>query len=203
MNRLFNSKGIVFAAFLMGSLFTSCNSGSDTNATAAVEKDSTAKTDITPNTTAVQQSALADITATYGDTAVAGKAAFTTESDGRVKMDLTLSIPSKANKEVAVHIHETGDCGDMGKNAHGHWNPTNEEHGKWGSAHFHRGDIGNVKLDADGNGSLEMTTDLWQLGGDETKNILGRAMIVHGGVDDFVSQPTGNAGGRIGCGVIK
>ena len=87
--------------------------------------------------------------------------------------------------------------------AHGHWNPTNANHGKWGSAAFHAGDIGNVKLDGTGKGSLNLETELWSIGGSADKNILGKAIIVHGGVDDYKTQPTGNAGSRIGCGVIQ
>jgi Cu-Zn family superoxide dismutase len=54
-----------------------------------------------------------------------------------------------------------------------------------------------------GNGDMELETDLWSLGGDAKTNILNKAIIVHGGEDDFVSQPSGNAGTRIGCGVIN
>lgn len=147
--------------------------------------------------------ASAAISSTYPDTAVNGTATFETAADGKIKMKLEITIPAKANKSVAVHLHEHGDCGDNGKASHGHWNPTNEQHGKWGSASFHRGDIGNVKLDAKGKGSITLTTDLWTLGGKADKNILGKAMIVHGGTDDFTTQPTGNAGSRIGCGLIQ
>jgi Cu-Zn family superoxide dismutase len=87
--------------------------------------------------------------------------------------------------------------------AHGHWNPTNAQHGKWGSASFHSGDIGNVKLDSKGHGTLSLTTDLWTLGGIAGKNILNRSIIIHGGMDDYKTQPSGNSGARIGCGVIK
>lgn len=195
----------VSVAVLAGIFLFSCNSGSNSNTTQTPEKDTTMHSDMQMSQAPVpiQPSAVADLTATYTDTALTGKAAFSTEADGKVKLQLSLHIPAKANKEVAVHIHEHGDCGDTGKNAHGHWNPTNDTHGKWGSAHFHLGDIGNVKLDKKGDGTLDLTTDLWTLGGDSTKNILGKAIIVHGGSDDFVTQPTGNAGGRIGCGVIK
>ncbi|MBK5272317.1 MAG: superoxide dismutase family protein, partial [Bacteroidia bacterium] len=127
---------------------------------------------------------------------------FDAEPDGKVKMVLDITIPAKAGKSVAVHIHEHGDCGDMGKMAHGHWNPTNAQHGKWGSASFHSGDIGNVELNAQGKGTLTITTDLWTLGGKPDKNVLDRSIIVHGGMDDYTTQPTGNAGDRIGCGVI-
>lgn len=142
------------------------------------------------------------IMSTYSDTAVSGTAKFDTVG-GKVKMVLELNVPSKSGKEVAVHLHEHGDCGDSGKMAHGHWNPTNAQHGKWGTGSFHSGDIGNVKLDSKGKGTVTIETDLWTLGGMADKNILGKAVIVHGGVDDFTTQPTGNAGSRIGCGVIQ
>jgi superoxide dismutase, Cu-Zn family len=147
--------------------------------------------------------ATATISGTYPDTVVNGTATFETATDGKIKMTLDITVLIQANKSVAVHLHEHGDCGDNGKASHGHWNPTNAQHGKWGSAAFHAGDIGNVKLDAKGRGTLTITTDLWTLGGQADKNILGKAIIVHGGVDDYTTQPTGNAGGRIGCGVIR
>ncbi|MEP6845104.1 MAG: superoxide dismutase family protein, partial [Panacibacter sp.] len=113
------------------------------------------------------------------------------------------TIPKMANKMVAVHIHEHPDCGDNGKATHGHWNPTNSSHGKWGGDSFHLGDIGNVQLDAQGKGTMELSTELWTLGSDTLSSVLNRAIIVHSGVDDYKTQPTGNAGSRIGCGVIK
>jgi Cu-Zn family superoxide dismutase len=143
------------------------------------------------------------ISSTYPDTVVNGTATFENTTDGKIKMTLAITVAAKANKTVAVHLHEHGDCGDSGKASHGHWNPTNAQHGKWGSTAFHAGDIGNVKLDGKGKGSLTIITDLWTLGGTGNKNIVGKAIIVHGGVDDYTTQPTGNAGGRIGCGVIQ
>jgi len=143
------------------------------------------------------------LSGTYPDTALSGTIKFDTEPDGKVKMTLEMTVPAKAGKSIAVHIHEHGDCGDMGKMAHGHWNPTNAQHGKWGSASFHSGDIGNVDINAKGKGTLILVTDLWTLGGSSDKNILGKSIIVHGGTDDYTTQPTGNAGNRVGCGVIK
>lgn len=146
--------------------------------------------------------ASATISGTEKDTSVSGTATFI-QAYGKVKMVLNLYIPSKANSSVAVHLHEMGACGNMGKDAHGHWNPTNQQHGKWGSASFHLGDIGNVLLDAQGHGTMELVTSLWTIGGNANNNILGRSVIVHSGMDDYVSQPAGNAGSRIGCGVIQ
>ncbi len=68
------------------------------------------------------------------------------KQDNRVVMNISISFPSKAGKSVAVHLHEHGDCGNEGNDAHGHWNPTNEAHGKWGSGAHHLGDIGNITL---------------------------------------------------------
>lgn len=158
-----------------------------------------------PDTAAVAMVSQAEavISATYTDTALSGSAKFVAGTDGKIKMELDITVAAKAGKLVAVHIHEHGDCGDNGKMTHGHWNPTHAQHGKWGEGSFHSGDIGNVKLDAKGKGTISVETDLWTLGGKADKNILGKAIIVHGGVDDFTTQPTGNAGSRIGCGVIK
>ncbi len=154
-------------------------------------------------TVAMVNHAEAALSGTYPDTTVSGTAKFDAGNDGKVKMKIEITVPAKAGKSVAVHLHEHGDCSDNGKMAHGHWNPTNAQHGKWGTASFHSGDIGNVKLDSKGKGTISLETDLWTLGGKADKNILGKAIIVHGGVDDFTTQPTGNAGSRIGCGVIK
>jgi Cu-Zn family superoxide dismutase len=180
--------------------FISCNSNnSKSTSTSDAANDSTSA-----NTKAsTQQHAEANLQAIYPDTALTGKAVFDAEAGNKVKMNLQLSIPSKAGKSVAVHLHANSDCGDMGKAAGGHWNPTNGQHGKWGGNSFHSGDIGNVKLDMKGNGNLDLETDLWSIGGDSSTNILNKTIIVHGGEDDFVSQPSGNSGERIGCGVIQ
>lgn len=145
----------------------------------------------------------AALSGTYPDTTVSGLVKFDAAADGKVKMELEITVPKKANKSVAVHLHEHGDCSDTAKMAHGHWNPTNAQHGKWGEGSFHLGDIGNVKLDSKGKGKISLDTNLWTLGGPAATNIVGKAVIVHGGVDDFKTQPTGNAGTRIGCGVIN
>ena len=185
---------LICGSLLTALFFTACN-----------DEKKTEETAVTTNTIQINTpeagTAMATIAATVPDTALTGTAEFV-QQNGKVKMVLNITCLKMANKSVAVHLHEMGDCGDMGKMAHGHWNPTNQQHGKWGSSSFHLGDIGNVSLDAAGKGSLKMETDLWSIGGDDKSNILNRSVIVHGGVDDFTTQPTGNAGSRIGCGVI-
>ncbi|MBU4538825.1 MAG: superoxide dismutase family protein [Weeksellaceae bacterium] len=105
----------------------------------------------------------------------------------------------------AVHLHEKSDCSAAdGTSTGGHWNPSHNDHGKWGAEHFHMGDIGNINADKDGTARLVFKTDKWCIGcTDESKNILGKGLIIHAGVDDFHTQPTGNAGGRVGCVEIK
>lgn len=194
-------RDLASAFLLVSSLaFVSCGDADDSevsdNDTAAT---TTATTDAVTDTSSRAE---ATISNTYPDTAVTGTASFETVN-GKVKMVLNISAPARANKSVAVHIHEHPGCGDKGNEAHGHWNPTKVNHGKWGSDAFHSGDIGNVELDKDGKGTKELETDRWTIGGDSTTNILNRSIIVHGGVDDFKTQPTGNAGNRIGCGIIN
>lgn len=107
----------------------------------------------------------------------------------------------------AIHVHQKADCSsDDGKSSGGHWNPTFAPHGAWGSeTGFHRGDIGNFMADETGHGMITFSTDLWCLGcEDETKDLLGKAIIVHQGEDDLSSQPSGAAGARVSCaGIIQ
>jgi len=131
-----------------------------------------------------------------------GKVLFV-QDGGVVKMTATLEGLDPGSH--AIHIHEKADCSsEDGKSTGGHWNPTFEQHGKWGDEEgYHRGDIGNFVADENGKGSISIKTDLWCLGcDDENKNIIGKAIIVHQGEDDFVSQPSGAAGARISCGGI-
>jgi Cu-Zn family superoxide dismutase len=131
-----------------------------------------------------------------------GKVAFT-EMNGKVNFEVKLTGLTPG--EHAIHIHEKADCSSPdGKSTGGHWNPTMAAHGKWGAAEgYHKGDIGNLTADENGEASISMETDEWCIGCvDEKKDILGKAIIVHQGVDDFTTQPTGDAGGRISCGGI-
>ncbi len=104
----------------------------------------------------------------------------------------------------AIHIHEKADCSAAdAASAGGHWNPTFKKHGKWTDAEHHKGDIGNFTADVDGNATIIFKTDEWCIGcGDATKDILGKGLIIHEKADDFVTQPTGNAGGRVACSAI-
>ena len=203
---IFSTKLLFSAGVVLVTLF-SCNNNSDSKATADTTKvtTETAMPSMMTDTSSAPMvnHAEAKLSGTYADTTVEGTVKFDMDSSGKVKMTLDITIPAKAGRSVAVHIHEHGDCSDTAKMAHGHWNPTNAQHGKWGSASFHAGDIGNIKLNVKGKASMSLTADLWTLGGKPDKNLLGRSIIIHGGIDDYKTQPTGNSGTRIGCGVIK
>ena len=103
----------------------------------------------------------------------------------------------------AVHIHENGDCSSPdGKSAGGHFNPEGVAHGAPHAQERHAGDLGNMWVDDEGHGfhSLFMPHLTLSKG---PLAVRGRAIIIHAGADDLTSQPTGAAGGRIGCGVLR
>jgi Cu-Zn family superoxide dismutase len=131
--------------------------------------------------------------------------ALLSEKGGVVSLSATIRGLSEGTH--AIHLHEKADCSsDDGKSTGGHWNPTFEPHGAWGDEKgYHKGDIGNFKVGENGIGRVYFETDEWCIGcEDETKNILGKAIIVHQGADDFVSQPSGAAGARISCaGIVE
>jgi len=100
------------------------------------------------------------------------------------------------------HIHEKGDCSAAdGMSAGGHFNPTTKPHGNPSAGEHHGGDMPMLEADAAGNATLDATLDTVTLGSDAT-SIVGRAVIVHKDADDFKTQPTGNSGARVACGVI-
>ena len=120
-------------------------------------------------------------------------------------VEMNINVTGLTPGEHAVHIHEFGDCSSPdAKSAGGHWNPSGEIHGKWNVDQFHMGDIGNLVADKSGNAKLTFKTDKWCMTcEDDKKNIMGKSIVIHAAEDDFKSQPSGNAGGRIGCIEIK
>lgn len=129
---------------------------------------------------------------------VAGTVTFTAAgNEVKVVADITGLTPGKHG----FHIHEFGDCSSPdGKAAGGHFNPANHQHGAPDAMDRHAGDLGNIEADASGKAHLEMTDKVMKLNGADS--ILGHAVIVHEKADDLKTQPTGDAGGRLACGVI-
>jgi len=104
------------------------------------------------------------------------------------------------------HIHEKGDCSAPdGTSAGGHFNPSGMPHGDPAQAGHHAGDLGNLRADAQGNAKLQMSipTQEITLAANAPHSIIGRSLIVHADPDDFKTQPTGNSGKRVACGVIS
>lgn len=99
------------------------------------------------------------------------------------------------------HIHEFGDCSaDDGSSAGGHYNPTDNDHGNPEAENRHMGDMGNIEADEEGSATIDYVDSKIELNG--PNSIMGRGVIIHGGEDDFESQPSGDAGPRLGCGVV-
>ena len=131
---------------------------------------------------------------------VTGTATFT-QRDGKVFMKIAMKGLTPGPH--AIHLHEKGDCSAPDAASAGpHWNPSSEDHGQWGHSPFHHGDIGNLVANAKGKAELSFESGLWTIGDGKPSDILGRSVIVHAKEDDFTTQPTGNAGGRVACGVI-
>ncbi|GHC12184.1 superoxide dismutase family protein [Thermomonas carbonis] len=102
------------------------------------------------------------------------------------------------------HIHEKGDCSAAdASTAGGHFNPAAQAHGRSGNGAHHAGDTDNIVADAKGVARIDAHVSGVTLGGGAANDIAGRAVIVHAAADDYTTQPTGNAGARVACGVIK
>jgi Cu-Zn family superoxide dismutase len=118
------------------------------------------------------------------------------------KLMITVSLKGAPPGPHAVHIHEKGDCSAPDASSAGpHFNPGGHQHGAPDAAQHHAGDLGNITIGEDGTGTLMVHSEDLAMAGDPN-GVVGRAIIIHEKPDDFVTQPTGNSGGRIGCGVI-
>jgi Cu-Zn family superoxide dismutase len=140
----------------------------------------------------------ADIEGVRPGSEIRGSATLT-PVEGGLKVALRLTgVPDGPH---AVHIHEFGDCGDLARKAGGHYNPQGRPHGsvRTGPARAHPGDMGNAVARAGVLALVEVLPDASLAGG--RNPVAGRAIVVHERADRF-SQPAGDAGGRIACGVI-
>jgi Cu-Zn family superoxide dismutase len=124
---------------------------------------------------------------------------FTQEGESvKVVAEIEGLVPGQKH---AFHIHQYGDCSAPdASSAGGHYNPEGHQHGLPETENRHAGDFGNVQADDQGKAHYEITVTNISVSGPNNP-IIGRGVIVHAKPDDG-SQPTGNAGGRIACGVI-
>jgi Cu-Zn family superoxide dismutase len=130
---------------------------------------------------------------------VTGTVTFTKVADG---VKVVADIQGLTKGKHGIHIHEFGDCSAPdGSSAGGHFNPESHNHGAPADMNRHAGDMGNIQADESGKGHLEYVDKTMKLDGKES--IIGKSMVIHANEDDLKTQPTGNAGGRIACGVIE
>ena len=144
-------------------------------------------------------SATAVLEATKGNTA-GGSVNFVQKGD---KVTVAARVSGLAPGSHGFHIHDKGDCssGD-GMSAGGHFNPQGKPHAHPATADRHAGDMPMLVADASGDATLTVELDVIAIGAGAT-DIVGRSVIVHKDPDDFKTQPTGNSGARVACGVIR
>ncbi len=129
---------------------------------------------------------------------VTGSVTFTKEDEG---VRVQANFEGLSQGRHGFHIHQYGDCtASDGTSAGGHYNPTGNKHGSPTQDNRHMGDMGNLAVSEDGSATLDYVDPKIKLNG--PNGIIGRGIIVHGGEDDFESQPSGAAGPRVGCGVV-
>lgn len=143
---------------------------------------------------------IADILDAQGQTK--GKAMISQGKDGVVVDVKAVGLPAGVH---AVHVHTTGTCTAPDfTSAGGHWNPEKKQHGHDNPAGAHMGDMPNMTVGADGTGELKTVIKGAVLTGGTSPlfDADGAAVVIHAAADDYKSDPTGNAGGRLACGVI-
>ncbi|RDK07721.1 superoxide dismutase family protein [Cupriavidus lacunae] len=133
-------------------------------------------------------------------TDTAGTVTFQQQPGGVMMTAAITGLPP--NSVHGFHVHEKGDCSAPdAMSAGGHFNPTGKPHGQMTVPDHHAGDMNNVTADASGNARVSMLLPDLTVG-TGANGVIGRAVVVHKDPDDYKTQPTGNSGGRIACGVV-
>lgn len=153
-------------------------------------------------------SSAASVSATKATAALVAKSG--TNTGGRVNFDqqtggtmVTVQVTGLAPGSIhGFHVHEKGDCSAPdAMSAGGHFNPSGKQHGQMSMGEHHAGDMNNLTADASGNVRVQfLMPDVTVATG--PNSVVGRAVVVHKDPDDYRTQPTGNSGGRIACGVV-
>lgn len=119
---------------------------------------------------------------------------------------LSLSVKGLPPGEHAFHVHAVGKCETPFTSAGGHFNPGNKKHGMMSMEGAHAGDMPNLHVPASGDLTVEVLNSAITLEKDKPNSVFdadGSAVIIHAGKDDYKTDPTGDAGGRIACGVVQ
>lgn len=135
------------------------------------------------------------------ETSTGGTVTFQQQASGGVMMVANVTgLPP--NSIHGFHVHEKGDCSAPdAMSAGGHFNPTGKPHGQMTMPDHHAGDMNNLTADANGNARVSVLLPDLSVG-TGPNSVIGRAVVVHKDPDDYKTQPTGNSGGRIACGVV-
>ena len=173
---------------------SSCNSGDSTNKSVTHQENISMISQ--DNSNAISK-AICVLTPTEGNN-VKGTVTFTQTDAGIL---IVADVEGLSEGKHGFHIHEFGDITKSdGTSTGGHFNPEDKEHAGAEDAVRHAGDFGNIIADENGNAHYERVDSLISFKG--VNNIIGRSIIIHEDEDDLVSQPTGDAGGRVAHGVI-
>jgi superoxide dismutase, Cu-Zn family len=119
---------------------------------------------------------------------------------------INLSVKGLAAGEHAFHVHAVGKCEPPFTSAGGHFNPTNKKHGMLAAEGYHAGDMPNLHIPQSGDLTVEVVNASITLEKGKPNSVFdadGSAIVIHAGSDDYKTDPTGDAGGRIACGVIQ
>jgi Cu-Zn family superoxide dismutase len=189
-------KGLICTAAILTLALAGCGSPEPADGPAEGAPPATSADPAGPATEAARAVAMLRT----ADGAAAGSATATAGADGQVMV--ALSVQGLPPGQHGVHVHMTGRCdAPTFESAGGHWNPTNATHGLEDPAGQHAGDMPNLTVGADGAGTLE-----YRLVGGAFDGLLdadGSAFVVHAGADDQRTDPSGDSGDRIACGVFE
>ena len=185
------------------------NNNTDTTATGAANQGGGAATQSNRNDTLLAQEGAGQATPTQAtaylepasSSDVSGTVTFTQQEGG---IQIQASVEGLSSGKYGFHVHENGDCSAPdASSAGGHFNPNNTQHGapSVGPDERHVGDLGNLLVDGQGNAEYQRVDPVISFEGEHS--ILGKAVVIHRGEDDLESQPSGDAGERIACGIIE
>jgi Cu-Zn family superoxide dismutase len=197
-----NKLGLIFATTcLLFSLACHKDDGNVPDATTAAGTDQASTTAPAAPAPAPAATPAATATATLQseDPKVSGTVTITDDGSGGVK--IVADVSGAKDGKHGFHVHENGQCehSDHFKSAGGHFNPGGADHACPPTDPRHAGDLGNIDITG-GKGHLEITSTALSLSG--PNSVVGKALILHTGEDDCKTQPTGNSGDRLACGVV-
>src|SRR6185503_3731276 len=184
---------------LLAVVLAACGGGSKQAATTPTEQAVTTVPSTPAETAAPAKAAAGAALEPRSGSKVTGMVTIAPMGDG-VHVDVRIANATPGTH--GLHFHDKGDCSAPdGKSAGDHWNPAGVAHGSPDATPHHAGDLGNIDVGADGTGSKSIHLPGLTVAPGQPNSVIGHAVIVHEKADDMTTQPSGNAGARIACGV--